>query len=727
MSNVLGIGIPHTDTVVLRDGVHAFLSSAFPEVQADVFNEDIESWASLRQECIHLPVSSSSIPTLTRYVAQLAFILRVFYDNPGSKDASNVPLTFGFPWTSGLIKTYPTWYHSIFVERACVVLCIAAQFAELGSNETRSNKTSIRDAIAHFQYSAGSLSVLASIANSEVQSSQPPVELLSSSIEALKYLMLAQAQECVWQKATQDGLKDTTIAKLARSTADLYHRSAELASSSQLPTSYKTHTRFKQLHFQAAAQYRKSCDDLIHKRYGDELGRLTLAFQAVKKALALPTRTLTSSVLVEDLKGLKSIVETNLSRAERDNQLIYLESITSETSLPDIGVAVMAQELIPEGLSLPLTKVPEQDRCFKRLMFYGIDVAERIYGDKKQMFLESSIEPQLEAMEQDAHQLCHRFDLPRSLDRIESPRRFPTEWTTYSSQLRRLPLSALPKDLEKVSQLSISCNDLLVSLDVELFRAYPGLDNDLVSRQHDLQNLWRDYQSTLSEAAASDSSVLKQWNGIRHDLEAIEHGKDAVTELLMPQTSRMERERRNMAPQLRSVRAEYEKLQEFASKKRSFLLKVHTACNNDDLRSQLVNANCEQQMDSNEMQLVDPGSLQPVLERAMQKYTPYIQECDKMRKMQSTLLTSLSEKCETLFSNAGIQAAIQAQDAVFARIKSSFEASTILAKHVQDGSQFYNRLHALLLDFRADVHQWSEQANQPRFGKFPGGKIQFGD
>ncbi|WFC97753.1 pH-response regulator protein palA/rim20 [Malassezia yamatoensis] len=727
MSNVLGIGIPRTDTVVLREGVHAFLNAAFPEVQADVFDEDIDSWSSLREECIYLSVSSSSIPILTRYVAQLAFILRVFYDNAGSKDASNVRLTFGFPWASGLSNAYQTLYHSIFVERACFVQCIAAQFAELGSKETRSNKTSIRDAITHFQYAAGSLSVLASVANAEVQNSQPPDELLSSSIEALKYLMLAQAQECVWQKATQDGLKDTSIAKLARSTADLYHRSAELASSSKLPTSYKTHTRFKQLHFYAAAQYRKSCDDLIHKRYGDELGRLTLASQAIKKALALPTRTLSCSVLVEDLNGLKSIVETNLSRAERDNQLIYLESITSETSLPDIGVAVMAQEVIPEGLASPLAQVHKQDRCFGRLLLYGIDVAERIYCDKKQMFLESNIEPQLEAMEQEAHRICDRFDLPRSLDRIESPRRFPTEWTTYSSQLRRLPLSVLLKDMEKVKHLAISCNDLLVSLDGELFKAYPGLDNDLVSQQHDLQILWRDYQATLSEAGASDSSVLEQWNDIRPDLEAIERGRDAVAELLMPQTSRMERERRNMAPQLRSVRAEYEKLQDFASKNRSFLLKVRTACNNDDLRSQLVHANREQQVENNEMQPVDPGSLQPVLERAMQKYTPYIQECDNMRKMQSILLASLGEKYKTLFSNAGIQAAIQAQDAVFARIHSSFEAFTVLVKHVQDGSQFYNRLHALLLDFCADVHQWSQQANQPRFGEFPGGKIQFRD
>ena len=98
-----------------------------------------------------------------------------------------------------------------------------------------------------------------------------------------------------------------------------------------------------------------------------------------------------------------------------------------------------------------------------------------------------------------------------------------------------------------------------------------------------------------------------------------------------------------------------------------------------------------------------------------------------MRKAQSTLLTSLDEKCKTLFSNPGIQAAVQAQDEGFARIQSSFEAFTVLVKHVQDGSQFYNRLHALLLDFRTDVHQWSQQANQPRFGEFPGGKIQFGD
>ena len=72
---------------------------------------------------------------------------------------------------------------------------------------------------------------------------------------------------------------------------------------------------FKHYHFAAAAQYRKSNDDLAEKRYGDELGRLLLAASYVRRALALPTRTLPLPALVEDLQGLQAIVDTNLARA----------------------------------------------------------------------------------------------------------------------------------------------------------------------------------------------------------------------------------------------------------------------------------------------------------------------------------------------------------------------------------------------------------------------------
>lgn len=55
-------------------------------------------------------------------------------------------------------------------------------------------------------------------------------------------------------------------------------------------------------HFAAAAQYRKSLDDLSSCRYGEELSRLNLASELVKKALEFSKRNKVFDAVRHDLK-----------------------------------------------------------------------------------------------------------------------------------------------------------------------------------------------------------------------------------------------------------------------------------------------------------------------------------------------------------------------------------------------------------------------------------------
>ena len=57
----------------------------------------------------------------------------------------------------------------------------------------------------------------------------------------------------------------------------------------------------KKAHFAAAAQYRRSIDDLAANRYGEEIGRLKLAESTIKKALETSKRGVPAS-LFDDLK-----------------------------------------------------------------------------------------------------------------------------------------------------------------------------------------------------------------------------------------------------------------------------------------------------------------------------------------------------------------------------------------------------------------------------------------
>lgn len=87
----------------------------------------------------------------------------------------------------------------------------------------------------------------------------PPEDLDDSTLESLEYLMLAQAQECFWQKAVMDQYKDASIAKLAAKVSDFYGAAGDWGVKSEaISSEWIHHATAKHHHFAAAAQYRQA-------------------------------------------------------------------------------------------------------------------------------------------------------------------------------------------------------------------------------------------------------------------------------------------------------------------------------------------------------------------------------------------------------------------------------------------------------------------------------------
>lgn len=62
---------------------------------------------------------------------------------------------------------------------------------------------------------------------------EPVEDMDVVTLQSLEDLMLAQAQECFWQKAVMDGYKDASIAKLAARVSDLYSTAGDWAIQSE--------------------------------------------------------------------------------------------------------------------------------------------------------------------------------------------------------------------------------------------------------------------------------------------------------------------------------------------------------------------------------------------------------------------------------------------------------------------------------------------------------------
>lgn len=186
----------------------------------------------------------------------------------------------------------------------------------------RSSTEGLKIACNYFCLAAGVLAHIKTEILPEMRS-VPPEDMDDSTLECLEYLMLAQAQECFWQKAVVDGLRDSIIAKLAAKVSDFYGAAGDWGVKSEAVSSeWIHHMTAKHHHFAAAAQYRQACDCLEKRRYGEEVARLKDSLVCVEEGLK-EMRYL-NEVVQGDLRGLKTKVTEDLKRAEKDNDLIYL-------------------------------------------------------------------------------------------------------------------------------------------------------------------------------------------------------------------------------------------------------------------------------------------------------------------------------------------------------------------------------------------------------------------
>lgn len=204
---------------------------------------------------------------------------------------------------------------------------------------------------------------------------------------------------------------------------------------STLPQLWLNHVSVKRHHFGAAAQFRKSQDDLASSRYGDEISRLQFAESHVKSALAAAKKGLPTSTeaIAGDLKGLQGVIENNLKRARKDNDLIYLEPVTTSGTLTPIVGARMVQAKLPVEIARPIDclrasegtgdrNLPALGRpLFGALVPYGAHLAVSIYEDRKESWWRDNIESKRQELEAICKSTFDSLNLPGALDDLNKP------------------------------------------------------------------------------------------------------------------------------------------------------------------------------------------------------------------------------------------------------------------------------------------------------------------
>lgn len=284
-------------------------------------------------------------------------------------------------------------------------------YSQLGCRESRISTDGIRKSCNFFQHAAGCFKYIDKEIISDFRGT-PPDDISSTSLRALVSLMLAQAQECIWQKAMMEHMKPGTIARLALKVAEYYesasteHKHDGATTRSIFTNQWQTYMQLKTAYFNAVAQYHKANECISQGRYGEEIGRLRLAETHNRKALDCivgslggglffgnNTNGLVHESFTKNVRALEESIERDLMRAERDNDLVYLESVPDATQLPPILRSDMVKPMIPTGVVDPAQRWSNSHErpLFEKLVPFAVHQAASVYSDRKDFIVSNSI------------------------------------------------------------------------------------------------------------------------------------------------------------------------------------------------------------------------------------------------------------------------------------------------------------------------------------------------
>ncbi|CAO0801386.1 unnamed protein product [Mucor circinelloides] len=464
-TNMLSVSSKKTERIVWTPYLREYISNGYAE-HPDLYTDDFRVLDELRNDCIYMETNQKALNRLIKYYAQLVFISAKFPIDVGIE----------FPWylTFGEGQK-PVSHRNMNYEKACVLYSIGAVYSQLGNAENRSTTEGIKRACNYFQHAAGCFQLLLDTIVPEMRI-PPTIDMSPYALQTLINLMLAQAQECVWQKAAMDQLRDGTIARLAIKIAEYYDAACELASNSSIsnvyPKCWLTHMQIKALHFNAAAQFRKSCECISQDKYGEEVARLQIASEFVKRAFDLRQNKAAAAApsVMNDLRSLQQIISTNLARAEKDNDVIYLESIPLPSALPAILKTQMVKAQAPTEIADPVSLMHDKDLphpviglpLFQKLVPFAVHQAASVYVDRKERLIKEDIIHKLDELNSVYHSSIESLHLPALLATTETSTGLPESIMQQAAEVRSGGGSQALYDMwEQVQKASSKNADIL--------------------------------------------------------------------------------------------------------------------------------------------------------------------------------------------------------------------------------------------------------------------------
>ncbi|XP_061112238.1 programmed cell death 6-interacting protein-like [Conger conger] len=373
MATFISVPLKKCEEVDLVKPLSKFITSIYA-VREDQTNHirAVEELNKLRKSALgrQLDRHERSLEILLRYYDQLCAAEPKF---PFSENQLCLTFTWKDAFDKGSLFSGPAKLAlaNLRYEKTCVLFNIGALASQIASEQNLDNDEGLKTAAKLYQLASGAFSHIKATVLSAL-SQEPTADITPDTTSVLSHIMLAQAQEVVFLKATADKMKSAVIAKLANQAADLYAEACrQFQSKENLPKEISSILAAKHCVMLAYAEYHQSTLAKQKQQFGEEIARLQNAISQLKTV----TSRYNEYVNVKDLSDK---ITRALSAAKKDNDFIYHDRVPETKDLDRIGKASLVK---PTAIQMPISQ--KFTDLFQKMVPLAVQHSLSIYNQRK--------------------------------------------------------------------------------------------------------------------------------------------------------------------------------------------------------------------------------------------------------------------------------------------------------------------------------------------------------
>ncbi|CAF2050633.1 BnaAnng23740D [Brassica napus] len=348
LSNLmLAIHEKKTSSLDLYRPLRNYVTFTYSEREAQLIEDDLETLKQLRSDVERVPDPSPSArrDLLISYYKALCLVETRFPISPDQHHVNAV----SFLWYDAFKQKQKASQQNIHLEKAAVLFNLGASYSQIALGCDRTTVEGRRQASHAFIGAAGAFAWVRD--NESVKAmigqSSTTVDVRVECVGMLERLMVAQAQECVFENTIAKGSTPGVSAKIASQAGIYYEEALAALIVSPLKDHFEkgwiSHVQMKAALFYSEACYRYGMELHEKEEIAEEIARLksgaSRLAEAKKSSRGAPAQ------LVEAMNKLVANINCNLDRAVKENDRVYLMRVPSPASLSPLPTFSMVKPM----------------------------------------------------------------------------------------------------------------------------------------------------------------------------------------------------------------------------------------------------------------------------------------------------------------------------------------------------------------------------------------------